>query len=39
MFLLFGVAVLTLDYRVVVGVGAVPTVTPLALTGFRLYGA
>jgi hypothetical protein len=38
-FLLFGVGVLTLVYRVVVGVGAVPAVIRLALTGFWLYGA
>jgi OPA family glycerol-3-phosphate transporter-like MFS transporter len=37
--LLGGVGVLTLAYRVVVGVGAVPTVIVLALVGFCLYGA
>jgi MFS transporter, OPA family, glycerol-3-phosphate transporter len=38
-FLLVGVGVLTLVYRVAVGVGALPTVMCLALTGFCLYGA
>ena len=38
-FLLVGVGALTLVYRVVVGVGAVPTVICLALAGFCLYGA
>jgi sugar phosphate permease len=37
--LLVGVGLLTLAYRVVVGVGALPTVICLALTGFCLYGA
>lgn len=38
-FLLVGVGGLTLVYRVAVGVGALPTVICLALTGFCLYGA
>jgi OPA family glycerol-3-phosphate transporter-like MFS transporter len=37
--LLGGVGVLTLAYRVVVGLGAIPTVVCLALVGFCLYGA
>jgi len=37
--LLLGVGSLTLVYRVAVGVGALPTVICLALTGFCLYGA
>jgi OPA family glycerol-3-phosphate transporter-like MFS transporter len=37
--MLLGVGVTTLVYRVVVGVGVVPTVICLALTGFCLYGA
>jgi MFS transporter, OPA family, glycerol-3-phosphate transporter len=38
-FLLAGVGSLTLVYRIAVGVGALPTVICLALTGFCLYGA
>jgi sugar phosphate permease len=38
-FLLVGVGLLTLVYRVVVGIGVLPTVICLALTGFCLYGA
>ena len=37
--LLFGVGGLTLAYRVVVDLGALPTVVCLGLTGFCLYGA
>jgi OPA family glycerol-3-phosphate transporter-like MFS transporter len=37
--LLGAVGVLTLAYRVVVGLGVVPTVVCLGLTGFCLYGA
>jgi MFS transporter, OPA family, glycerol-3-phosphate transporter len=37
--LLGGVGALTLAYRVVVGLGAAPTVVCLGLTGFCLYGA
>jgi OPA family glycerol-3-phosphate transporter-like MFS transporter len=37
--LLGGVGALTLAYRGVVGMGAVPTVICLALVGFCLYGA
>ncbi|HEY4014241.1 MAG TPA: MFS transporter [Polyangiaceae bacterium] len=37
--MLLGVGVMTLVYRVVVGVGALPTVICLALAGFFLYGA
>jgi OPA family glycerol-3-phosphate transporter-like MFS transporter len=37
--LLVGVGTLTLTYRVVVGVGWLPTVIVLALVGFCLYGA
>jgi sugar phosphate permease len=37
--LLGAVGVLTLTYRAVVGLGTVPTVVCLALTGFCLYGA
>jgi OPA family glycerol-3-phosphate transporter-like MFS transporter len=37
--MLLGVGVMTLVYRVVVGVGALPTVICLALAGFCLYGA
>jgi hypothetical protein len=38
LFLQLGVGVLTLVYRVVIGVGAVPTVIRLALTGFWVRG-
>ncbi len=37
--LLCGVALLTIAYRGVVGLGAVPTMVCLGLTGFCLYGA
>lgn len=37
--LLGGVGALTLTYRVIVGLGTVPTVLCLGLTGFCLYGA
>ena len=37
--MLLGVGVMTLVYRVVVGVGPLPTVICLALAGFCLYGA
>jgi OPA family glycerol-3-phosphate transporter-like MFS transporter len=38
-FLLAGTAVLTLLYRVAVGLGVTPTVVTLALAGFCLFGA